>query len=450
MAIASVPRETAPDVAGQTIHQLPLDLITVGPNVRVNVDRIDELAESIREHGVIQPIKVRHAEDGAGYVVTWGQRRLLASRIAERTEIPAILDDTEQTEAERAIEQLVENLAREDLPALDRARAMRAVVDAGISQADLARELGLHPSTVANDLGLLESPAKVRTLVEQGAITPAHAKALKGLAPSTQAELATRVARDGLSAHATEDLVQQHKRSEQWRKEREAAEREETRERSAKLAESIGRIEKRIPKGEPVRIQAWYNESRVNELAKLLKSAGYTDVEVGTKGIVGTQRESLGCDCHAWQLEIASYAGTVTIRQACIVQAHRAAKAKADRDEYERRSDLDARVRARLAEVLVDQVAQLPPLAARLALWEQLGWQADKWARDMDARLIVALDESKPKRKKRNAWATLFELDIRTVHLELAKKLAFPTRQGDHEPDYAALAAELGIEAPAK
>jgi ParB family chromosome partitioning protein len=411
---------------------------------------LDELAASIAEQGVIQPIKVRHAPDGAGYIVTWGHRRLLASRQAGLIDIPAFIDDTEQTLEERSIEQLIENLHREDLNPIDRATAMRAVVAAGMTQAELARKLGLAPSTIANDLGLLDAPAKIQRELLEGSITPAHAKALKGLTSSTQAELVVKVIREGLSAHATEELVQRHKQSESWRKEREQAERASTDAKKATLAGSLERIEKRIPKGALVRILTWYNDADAKALARLLKDAGYTDVSTDTRAIAGPQKESLGCDCHAWQLEIASYAGTVTIRPACIVQAHRAAKAKADRAAYEAEGELHRRVHAKLAEVLVDEISKLGSLAARIALWELLGgWGAESWVRAQEARLVNVLDESKPKRRKRDAWATVAELDDASVRRELVAKLSFLHNQGDFKPDYEQLATELGIETPA-
>jgi ParB/RepB/Spo0J family partition protein len=155
----------------------------------------------------------RSAVDGR-YSLLWGQRRVLAARKAGLATIPALVvaPTSVDDRPTRSVEQLVENLHRADLNPIDRARAMRAVVDSGVSQADLARKLGIAPSTVANDLGLLDAPAPVQQLLESTELTPAHVKAMKGLAPKTQVELAKEVVDRGYSAHRTEVEVQDRKR----------------------------------------------------------------------------------------------------------------------------------------------------------------------------------------------------------------------------------------------
>ena len=433
-----------PEPTMRTVVPIPLDVIDIGPNVRVNVEGIDELAASIAEHGVLQPIKVRSA--GKRWIVVWGQRRVLAARKAGLKMIPALTSIEEPSADKLSIEQLVENLHRADLNAIDRAKAMRQVVDAGVSQADLAKKLGIAPSTVANDLGLLEAPAKIQTAVFDGQLSAAHAKAVKGLPPATQEQLAERAIREGLSAHATEGLVPYYRQSESYetrRREEEAAARES---KKAKLADSLDRIAKRIPKDAPVYLEDYYG-SDTKPLEQALAKAGYTSVSKrrGGSGYVGNRKDSAGCDCTAWVLE-SSYTGAITIREACVKRAHYEAKVKLDQDARNAERALHDRVRAKLAEVLANEVAKLGPLAARVALWELLGgWAADGWARDQDSRLVNALDDSKPKRKKRNAWSTLTELSEAEVHAELVKKLSSPHNQGDFEPGWADLAAELGV-----
>ena len=443
-ALAIVPRETTDAPVADRIHSLPVDFVSVGPNVRVNMVGLDELAASIAEHGVLQPIKVRHAPDGAAYVVIWGQRRLLAARQAGLTEIPALIDDAERAPEQLSIEQLVENLHREDLNPIDRANAMRQVVNAGMSQADLARTLGIAPSTVSNDLGLLEAPAKIRNALLEGTLTPAHAKALKGLAHSTQAELAARAVKDGLSAHELERAVQDHKRTEEWRKEQADRSRQDAEGKQVRIAEAVERIAKRIPKDAAIWIGLGWNGAHVAEiLAKLLAEAGYTNVTKGRPtGWLGYRKESIDCDCKAWSLEVAEYSGQVTIHEACIVRKHYEAKLQADSRIQNAGFKLRADVKAKLAEALVDEVASLGPLAARAALWQLLGWARDGWARDRDAATGTT-------RKKRNPWASISEMPLEDLRAEVTKRLAEGLQDGDFKVDWAGLAAELGIEAPA-
>jgi hypothetical protein len=185
----------------------------------------------------------------------------------------------------------------------------------------------------------------------------------------------------------------------------------------------------------------------VSALEKTLKTAGYTDVRSGRpSGHLGSRKESLDCTCTAWSLET-TYNG-VTVREACTVQAHYDAKRKADSAEYDRAHQLRARVRARLAEVLVEDVAELSPWAARVALWIVLSWGIENWTKEQDAKLVNALDETKPKRKKRDPWATLTEASDDVVRAELAKALAANLRDGNFKVGWDVLAAELGVTDP--
>lgn len=427
--LATVPRGTLEDI--------PLDLVDVGDNVRVNIAELEELTASIREHGVLQPVKVVAAGDR--FRLVWGQRRVLAARLAGLERIPAILEYSESEGHQRSIEQLVENLHRADLNPVDRARAMRAVVDAGVSQADLARQLGIAPSTVANDLGILEAPSKVLTAVLEGKLTAAHAKAMKGLAPKTQEGLVADAVRAGWSAHEVESRVQGYKRSEEYAKQREADARKEGEAKRAKLAGSLDRIQKRIPKDQPVYLRSWYGEQGPKVLAELLKTAGYTAVRLDGQPSATPRKDSLDCDCVGWQLET-NYGG-VTIREACTDERHRRAKAEAEAKAYRDGSELRSRIHAKLAEVLVDQVAAIGLTAARVALWEVLGWNRDGWAKARDA-------ETGTKRRKRDPWASIVEAPDDVIRAELAKYLASSLSDHDFKVGWTELASELGVEVP--
>lgn len=167
---------------------------------------LDELAQSIRAHGVIQPLIVRTRREG-GFVLIAGERRWRACQRAGVTEVPVVVQDVSDREAfERA---LVENLQRADLNAIEEAEAYsRLVSEYGYTQDQLAERVGKERSTVANSLRLLKLPVEVRKLVEDGKLTMGHARALLGLDSAEAIEIMARqvVARQ-LSVRATEALV---------------------------------------------------------------------------------------------------------------------------------------------------------------------------------------------------------------------------------------------------
>lgn len=451
-ALASVPRETPSPVA--TFDEVLLELVDVDDNVRDDVGDLEELKASIHELGILQPIKVTAQPDGR-FRVVWGQRRVLACRELGRIRIPAIVEppsDVDRHGARRSIEQLSENLQRKDLNPIEEAVALREVLDStkGLTQEALADRLGMSRPWVSNTLGLLEAAPAVQTMVREGRLTPSHVKALRGLAPKTQEAIAKQAIEQEASAHGTERLVQDHKRSAEWDKERQAAARKTAAERAEHLAGGVERVAKRIPKDGLIYVSTWYNEAETNELIRQLVAAGFTNVKRGNErsgGWLGDRKDSLACDCRAWRVEV-GYQGGVTIHEGCIVRAHADAKRTADHEAYAARSELETRVRTRLAEVLVDEVASLPARAARIALWIALGWQIEEWTKGQNARLINVLDDAKPKRKKLDPWATLHETPEAEVRSELAKALALHLRDGNFKVGWEALAAELGVLEP--
>lgn len=174
------------------------------PRQRMNDEALVTLAESIRQHGVIQPILVVETIDG--YQLVAGERRVRASRMIGLERIPAIvrqLADRQQLELA-----LVENLQREDLDPIEAARAYRQLIDEfAFSQEDLAARVGRARSTVANTLRLLDLHQTVQDAIADGAITEGHARALGGLASDGQARVVGMVIEEGLSVRQTEELV---------------------------------------------------------------------------------------------------------------------------------------------------------------------------------------------------------------------------------------------------
>lgn len=182
-----------------------LDRLDFGPNVRDHADT--GLQDTVARHGVVSPITVADTQDGRFRVVV-GHRRATAARAAGLQSVPAVVIG----EPERpAIIQLVENVHRADLEPMERANAIRRLVDEGMSQADVARELGLSPATIANDLRLLRAEPEVREAIATGRLTRAHGKAIANLPPVEQRSLVKRASNGQMSSRDLERYATERK-----------------------------------------------------------------------------------------------------------------------------------------------------------------------------------------------------------------------------------------------
>jgi ParB family chromosome partitioning protein len=187
---------------------VPIESLEPGPfQPRGPIDEaaLAELAASIREHGVLQPILVRPKPGAPGhYQIIGGERRWRAAQAARLHEVPVVIRDLGDREAMAAA--LVENLQRQDLNALEEAEGYsRLLEEFGLTQDLLGKAVGKSRSHVANTLRLLGLPAKVRTLLRDGQLTAGHARAL--LTAEDPEKLATVVVVRGLSVRQTEALV---------------------------------------------------------------------------------------------------------------------------------------------------------------------------------------------------------------------------------------------------
>jgi ParB family chromosome partitioning protein len=205
---ASVVSMPAGQNPGRSVLALPIEAVERNPDQpRKSFDEpmLAELAASIREHGVIQPILVRR--EGGSYRILAGERRWRAAQRAGLREIPAVLREASDREAFELA--LVENLQREDLNAIEEAEAYEILVtDHSLTQEDIAKRVGKERSTVANALRLLKLPPAVRDALRDGRLDMGHARALLGLEGVEAIEKAAeRAIREGLSVRATEALV---------------------------------------------------------------------------------------------------------------------------------------------------------------------------------------------------------------------------------------------------
>ncbi len=193
---------------------LEIDIDRLAPNdyqPRVQIDsaRLDELAASIKSNGVIQPIVVRRSDDG--YRIIAGERRWRAAQRAGLLRVPVIVKDVSGADAPQRLLQLalVENLQREDLNAIDEAKAYRRLADQfHLTQDAIATAVGKDRATVANTLRLLKLATEIQNDLIAGALTMGHARALLALgSDATQVRVAREVKTRGLSVRETEALV---------------------------------------------------------------------------------------------------------------------------------------------------------------------------------------------------------------------------------------------------
>lgn len=149
------------------------------PRQSFNDESLADLAESIREHGIIQPLTVIKSDNG-GYELIAGERRLRASKVAGLTEVPVIVRSAE--ELKKLELALVENIQRDDLNVLDEARGYKNLMDEfSLSQEDVAKKMGKSRSAVANKVRLLDLPVEAKRALNTGQISEGHGRALLGL-----------------------------------------------------------------------------------------------------------------------------------------------------------------------------------------------------------------------------------------------------------------------------
>jgi ParB family chromosome partitioning protein len=211
-ALQHATENAATEAAQDSLKNLPLDLINPGPyqpRSIFDMDRLEELATSIRHQGVIQPIVVRVREDDTFELVA-GERRWRAAQMAGIDEIPAII---RKVPDEIAIAMaLVENIQREDLNPIEEATALRRLVDEfQMTHQEAGDAVGRSRSAVSNLLRLLELSEEVRELVDAKDLEMGHARALLTLEPALQAKAAREVVARGLSVRETEKLVRRYK-----------------------------------------------------------------------------------------------------------------------------------------------------------------------------------------------------------------------------------------------
>ena len=191
------------DFSKETIIQVDVDKVKANPyqpRKEFSEEELSELAESIKEHGIIEPIIVTRSSDGSdNFVIVGGERRTRAARLAGLSKIPAVVKEyNEQQMLEIA---LIENIQRSDLNALEEAMAyQQLMLMANLSQEEVAKRVGKNRSTVANSVRLLKLPPDMQRSLAEGKISAGHARAILSVVnPSDQQILFARIIGSGLS-----------------------------------------------------------------------------------------------------------------------------------------------------------------------------------------------------------------------------------------------------------
>jgi ParB family transcriptional regulator, chromosome partitioning protein len=205
---AAAARAASPESAGGA-SEIPIEKIRPNPDQpRRHFDpaELERLAESIRRHGVLQPVVVRAVSDG--YELLVGERRWRAAQAAGLAAMPAVVADV--APSDRLEIALVENVQRHDLNPIELGLAFQSLVGAGLTQEEIGARVGFERSTVANHLRLLDLPREMQADVESGALTSGHAKAILGVAnPERRRTLRDRILRDALSVRQSEELARE-------------------------------------------------------------------------------------------------------------------------------------------------------------------------------------------------------------------------------------------------
>ena len=178
------------------------------PRKEFDGEKLDELAQSIKENGIIQPIIVRQSPV-IGYEILAGERRYRASLLAGLKSIPAVVKQL--SDQEMMIQSIIENLQRENLNPIEEARAYESLVDKGFTHAEIADKMGKSRPYISNSIRLLSLPEQILSEVENGKLSQAHARSLVGLTKEQQDYFFQRIVEEDISVRKLEALLTEKK-----------------------------------------------------------------------------------------------------------------------------------------------------------------------------------------------------------------------------------------------
>lgn len=240
------------------------------PRKNFDEDKLEELAESIEQHGLIQPIVLRAA--GQGYEIVAGERRWRAARMVGLKELPCIIK--ELTDEENMLLAIIENMQREDLNPIEEAEGLKHMIDTyGLTQEQVSRGVGKSRPYISNSLRLLKLPPKLRYMTADKSLSMGHARALAAVKDEKlQLALAERAVNEGLSVRQVEKLAQEGNKTNGRKKPRKTKSADEKRV-EMELREALGTKVSLQRKGARGKIEIeFYNGEEMERLIDLLRS----------------------------------------------------------------------------------------------------------------------------------------------------------------------------------
>ena len=209
------------------------------PRKQFDPDALADLADSIRQHGIIQPLTVRKLQSGY-YQIIAGERRWRAARMAGLSQVPVVVIEADDRKAMELA--MIENLQREDLNPMEEAEGYRTLMEQyGLTQEETSQRVGKSRSAVANALRLLHLSDEVRVLVEEGKLSGGHARALVPLTAELQKKAAAAIIKDDLSVRQTELLVKKLTADKPQKPAKDAGSVDYAAEAARELSERLGR-----------------------------------------------------------------------------------------------------------------------------------------------------------------------------------------------------------------
>ena len=239
------------------------------PRKYFDEETLAELAESIREHGIIQPLTVRKLSSGY-YQIIAGERRWRAARLAGLSEVPAIVIEADDRKAAELA--MIENLQREDLNPMEEAAGFQSLIENyHMTQEEAAQRVGKSRSAVTNALRLLTLTPAVSAMVEDGRLSAGHGRALLTLSPALQEKTAETIVHTGLSVRQTEALVKRLQTEKKEKPQKDPTEVDYTAEAQKELASKMGRGVKIVTGRKKGRIELeYYGLDDLNDLLEAL------------------------------------------------------------------------------------------------------------------------------------------------------------------------------------
>ena len=249
------------------------------PRKYFDEEALAELADSIREHGIIQPLTVRKLSSGY-YQIIAGERRWRAARLAGLSEVPAIVIEADDRKAAELA--MIENLQREDLNPMEEAAGFQSLIENyHMTQEEAAQRVGKSRSAVANSLRLLGLTPSVRAMVEDGRLSAGHARTLLPLSPALMERTAETVVNSGLSVRQTEALVKKLQTEKKEKAEKDPNAVDYTLEAQKELSSHLGRGVKIVTGRKKGRVELEYYD--LDDLNDLLEAVALIRISKNRK-----------------------------------------------------------------------------------------------------------------------------------------------------------------------